>query len=438
MKYRRLLSLAIAVGTSLLVGCENLNSIFRTRNLGDGRSLVTDAKQRVVVNVAPGKASTFSGQINPTRIVCAEPSPDVAQALSEALKASVQYDRAFAAPSGETPGSRNVGVEFGRSVTASVAQLGERLAAIQLLRDKMYRACEAYANGAVTSTGYTLMLARLDKTMATLLATEIAGGAFGRALAVIGGAAGTGGVDEAELAKQQQAVTKQAEALKNAAKGDKPDEKKIKEEADKLDAEVAKLVALERAAARTSAGSMLGFGQPGSISGSRSIDPGAISEIHRNYLDDDGVDPLVDACIVSMDRIKLPPDAQKALASAVEALESAVRDVKDRPKENDAKERLNQASDALAALAKDWDSPFAIFCAKNVIAGSSSFIRDREKATLDRRRLAVDLEQAAIGRDVKKTELCMKIASASDKELDKETRQKLLAQCLDTLKSAAK
>ena len=34
---------------------------------------------------------------------------------------------------------------------------------VQLLRDEMYRACEAYLNGIIDDVAYTLKLARLDE-----------------------------------------------------------------------------------------------------------------------------------------------------------------------------------------------------------------------------------------------------------------------------------
>ncbi len=51
----------------------------------------------------------------------------------------------------------------------AMAQLGQRLATIQLLRDGLYRACEAYANGALDKSSYSMILSRFDDTMITLL-----------------------------------------------------------------------------------------------------------------------------------------------------------------------------------------------------------------------------------------------------------------------------
>ncbi|GJH13347.1 hypothetical protein CBA19CS11_30935 [Caballeronia novacaledonica] len=55
---------------------------------------------------------------------------------------------------------------------ASLTELGRRLATTQLLRDGVYRLCEAYANGAISSQEYALVLSRYGDTMVTLLAIE--------------------------------------------------------------------------------------------------------------------------------------------------------------------------------------------------------------------------------------------------------------------------
>ena len=58
--------------------------------------------------------------------------------------------------------------------------------AVQVLRERMFRACEAYSNGAITGTTYTLLMNRFDRAMVTVLFGEVMGGAFGRSLAAIG------------------------------------------------------------------------------------------------------------------------------------------------------------------------------------------------------------------------------------------------------------
>src|SRR5918996_2892697 len=154
-----------------------------------GKMLVTTADYRTINQTSTGKHSVH-GRVTPNYITCAEPSPDVAKAISTAL--NVSGSAAATLPSGVTPA---VAAAVSRAHAEAFVQLGERLATIQLLRDGLHSACEAYANGAITDTTYAVMLSRFDKVMVTMLVSEIAGGAFGRSLA--GAGAGSSGQAEA-------------------------------------------------------------------------------------------------------------------------------------------------------------------------------------------------------------------------------------------------
>ncbi|MFN0190735.1 MAG: hypothetical protein ACKVP5_01985 [Aestuariivirga sp.] len=208
----RLVPFALAV---LLGGCES--SIYRTDYLDGGKSVVTDAKQRIVTNT---KGNVSWGKNRPKRIVCAEPSPDVAEALSKAISAS------FA---GAAQGRGNVNAEVSASMSTAVVQLGERLATVQLLRDGLYRACEAYSNGAISDATYSLIVSRVDQTMVALLGMEMAAGAFGRDLAAIGGSAG-GNTGLSEADKQEVEKLRQQEAT---AAGEVAKQRAIEENANK-------------------------------------------------------------------------------------------------------------------------------------------------------------------------------------------------------------
>ena len=132
-------------------GCES--TIFKTFDI-EGKSLSLDAKQRIVVSTGKGDTN------NPTRnIVCAEPSPDALVAIAQAAGAQANVI-------GQGSGS----ITF--SLSESAASIGIRTATIQLLRDALYRACEAYLNGAINEFGYGLILNSIDDVMITLLAIE--------------------------------------------------------------------------------------------------------------------------------------------------------------------------------------------------------------------------------------------------------------------------
>ena len=302
-------------------------------------SLITDAKQRVIINMKAEVGSDGNGddvkRNHPKRIICTEPSPDVAQAISAALTAAAQVDATL--PNGlKISGSGSLGSSY----VASIAQLGERLATVQLLRDKMYRACEAYQNGAITDTSYTLMLSRFDKTMASMLASEVAAGAFGRNLAALGGSASTGGVDPKKLANARDAVKAASDKVQEAAKQvaeakedkDKQDKQKALADA-KVDLEkaVAALVELELQSAITSAQSgPINGSALGQIAGRAATDVAdSVQKMSTNYLDDDASSTLIDACVVALDRKRdvRSEEDKKKIKDAANDVAKAANDV---------------------------------------------------------------------------------------------------------------
>lgn len=143
--------------------------------LNDDQYVATDARLRIV-NSAGISPSSIPGEVDPNRITCAEPSPDVATVIANSFGSSFNLF-----------GSGNTTISSAH--VEGLVQLGERTATIQLLRDKMYQTCLAYANGAISGTTYSFIMSRLDDTIVTLLMSETAGGAFGRKLAVVGGKA---------------------------------------------------------------------------------------------------------------------------------------------------------------------------------------------------------------------------------------------------------
>jgi len=142
---------------------------FKDRAAFDESSYSLDAKQRVVFSFAradePGRTS---------RYVCAEPSPDALSAIaaSGALEAQV---------AGQGGGTASA------SLNEAVASIGLRTQTIQLLRDGLYRACEAYLNGAINEFGYALLLNKYDETMMSLVAIDGLTGTRSAAQVAIGG-----------------------------------------------------------------------------------------------------------------------------------------------------------------------------------------------------------------------------------------------------------
>jgi hypothetical protein len=93
------------------------------------------------------------------RLVCAEPSPDAitTQAISAALRADVM--------------GRGGGA-LGGGYAESATSIAARTAAVQVLRDIQYRACEALMNGVVGPQHYKQILAAAAYTTIGLVAVD--------------------------------------------------------------------------------------------------------------------------------------------------------------------------------------------------------------------------------------------------------------------------
>jgi len=119
-------------------------------------------------------------------VVCTEPSPDVAKAVSAAFAATAQA-------SGGT-GSGSGSGSLSGSTAEAVAELAGRSTALLGLRDGLFQACQAYANGAIGADAYALIISRYGQLMTTLfLAQDIASAATAttKALAQVNAPAST-------------------------------------------------------------------------------------------------------------------------------------------------------------------------------------------------------------------------------------------------------
>jgi hypothetical protein len=123
--------LALSVITGALSACV-VPKIHRLDAVEPGTNGVTalsvDAKQRVVVFSRSADANGYA-------MTCAEPSPDALSALSSGVGFGAEYAKIMA----------NLAI----SQSESAASIGLRTQSIQLLRDEMYRLCEAYAAQAI-------------------------------------------------------------------------------------------------------------------------------------------------------------------------------------------------------------------------------------------------------------------------------------------------
>ena len=403
---RALKRIAVVTGLGMaLAGCEapaSWLSIYRP--IPSDQAFLTDAKQRSILNVP---AVGGPRQNNPTRIICAEPSPDVAQALSESISAALQVQIA---------GQGGGAASFGRSTAEAVAQLGERLGTIQLLRDGLYRACEAYANGAINATTYAMIVSRYDDTMITLMYGELVAGAFGRAGAFAGaGASGAGqaggGIDrEAAMKSLKDADDKVAEKtvqlndaqieLKKAKDQKKADgtpvgpddpnvkrnETAVKDKQQELeiaqrqrDNALEVLVLSSSAGTFTSAGALFASGQGGidRTPGDKAV--AALQAMHRTFLEFDATDlsPLVKACVTTLDSPSVPSEkAVEELKTAAEKFYEAGQalDEVEKSKETDdtgwkkAKQEYERKRDDLRSMVlKTGMTNLGVYCTANLL-----------------------------------------------------------------------
>jgi len=173
--------------------------------------MATSADVRLVI-ATPVTIYQPDGRIERRQITCAEPSPDVAKAVAEAFGGSGTFSFTGKTPKLPVQGSADATGAATRGYAEAVAQMTERIATVQLLRDGQYRACEAYANGAIDESTYAIMVSRYDDTMITMLTADLIAGDFGRQLAAITSTAtATAQADlkrdqREELAKAEKAV----------------------------------------------------------------------------------------------------------------------------------------------------------------------------------------------------------------------------------------
>jgi hypothetical protein len=159
---------AVVASAQLLGGCAEMTHLTRTRQLGSSQFLLIDAKQRAISSV--------------NNINCAEPSPD---ALS-ALAASQNLNLA-------TPQGTSVGQSF--AIAESAASIGLRTQSIQLLRDHMFRVCEAYQAGKISPFMVALFHRRFQTSTIAILAIEQLTGTMRAPAVVLGGSATSGNAD---------------------------------------------------------------------------------------------------------------------------------------------------------------------------------------------------------------------------------------------------
>ena len=147
------------------------------------RGVAVDAKQRFVWSpripvrtIAEDPSGDLKPKFSQRAIICAEPSPDALTAIANTIDTEVR--RKTVDSSGATDETTE---SLAGSLSETAQTIGDRTQVIQLIRDALYRACEAYANGAIDDFGYAVILGQIDLFMLQLLSADVLGKARGRA-----------------------------------------------------------------------------------------------------------------------------------------------------------------------------------------------------------------------------------------------------------------
>ena len=132
-----------------ICGCANLQTINRESGIplaaGKGRAIHLDAQQRMVVFAA--------------HRFCAEPSPDALAAYASALGLGASHGSKSAA-------------NAATSLNSVAGSIGLRTQSITLMRDTLYRTCEAAMNGSLSDEQVAMLMARSQDLTAVVLAIE--------------------------------------------------------------------------------------------------------------------------------------------------------------------------------------------------------------------------------------------------------------------------
>lgn len=214
----------------LLAGCANANSIYRQSTGDDSRVVLVDAKQRAITvaeattttretRVVDGQTTTTTEKSTTAPAYCTEPSPDALSVVSAALSASGTYSNQAAA-------------QLAASLTETGGNIGLRTQTIQILRDAMYRLCEAHTNKAMSPSALQLAHARFQNVMLGLIAIEQLTGYARPQIVAFGSksSASSALIQESVNTRYLEQSLNHQEEYRNVVKGD----------LDKTDAEVTK------------------------------------------------------------------------------------------------------------------------------------------------------------------------------------------------------
>ncbi len=183
---------AIVLFCTAISGCSG--AIYRQRALTGAEPIAisVDARQRVLLSQLSKDRPT-----DPTyRRFCAEPSPDVFTVLGVSASGSGNLNLGGASPKDV---SAALQAAFASSETGATIA---RTQTVTMLRDMMFRTCERYLSGAISSDEFPIIAARDQRIMVSILAIEqLTGSITPRALAITSGGNASTGYNPVEVVK---------------------------------------------------------------------------------------------------------------------------------------------------------------------------------------------------------------------------------------------
>jgi hypothetical protein len=184
----------LAAGIALSACGANFNSIGRRTTLPSNQqaAIHLDAQQRVVM-------------VGRNGVYCAEPSPDAMAAYAQAAALGVSIV------------GKGAGSGAGSS-QSDISDIGLRTQSITLMRDALYRLCEAGANGQLTDISQTQLMARSQDLTAVVVAVEQLTGAVAANQSLLTGTSNASSSaslisDAAQLDAARKNLTKKNEEL---------------------------------------------------------------------------------------------------------------------------------------------------------------------------------------------------------------------------------
>lgn len=138
----------------LLSACDSPSARVTQLQFGTSNTLATTGNLRLVTErPRPGP----DGSLLP--IVCTEPSPDYAIAFGQKGGGSLKVT----VPQGSGEGA------FNAETTETATELKGRTAGVLALRDGLYAACQAYANGVIGHDAYAMILSQYGTLLVALV-----------------------------------------------------------------------------------------------------------------------------------------------------------------------------------------------------------------------------------------------------------------------------